>query len=255
MGVPFDPFDPFDVLKGLDPLADDPNPADPESHEAARMLARILEEGAGSAGSAHAGSRWRRHWRLIVGGGCVGALVAGIAAWAVVSVRQADDPLTVACYSAPALERTDIVVLTANDVGPLELCQRPWVDGTFATGASGVPPLVGCTRRDGVAMVFPGDGPQLCDQLGLDRLDTGSDPEAQAVVEFQDRVTSRLLDRGCLTPAEVAAVVREELDGAQLSGWTVDERFPFTDAEPCGSIAIEPANRTVWIDPLPRLED
>src|SRR5262245_27261724 len=125
MGVPFDPFD---VLKGLDPLADDPSPADPGSPEAERMLARILKDRAGSAGSGRASSRWRRHWRLIVGGGCAGAVVAGIAAWAVVSVRQPDDPLTVACYSAPALEGTDIVVLTADDdVGPVELCERPWV--------------------------------------------------------------------------------------------------------------------------------
>ena len=124
-----------------------------------------------------------------------------------------------------------------------------------------------CVLASGVVGVFPeGAGQDVCLELRLAPLSASStsapqgpeDPagESDRFLAFRDAVLARFVDQTCVEPAAAAMIVHEELDRANLGGWTVlggagQAGVDFSPERPCASLSFLPEQRAVALVPIP----
>ena len=223
-----------DWLKSKDPL--DHAAVDVTLDENDRMLAMIRRRL----------STGHRHRRLAVAIAAIA--VTACAAAAYVATRPPNDPTTVGCYASLAPDANVAIVPMGPD--PLATCRAAWNDPTFDEVFLGqnVPALGACISKNGSAAVYPVDHGDPCSQLGLDRLGKPNS-NAAAIEAFETAVSERLIAR-CVPLTEAEQIVDDERTKAGLGDWTVISP-PGPNPGDCGSIAVDPPNRTIEIVPIP----
>lgn len=225
------PVDPFDRLRARNP-APPGAPLDDDPGRAEGLLQRVLD----------VELRRRRRSRRVVAAAVIAASVAAAAAAWVVT-RPASDRTQTTCFAAADLD-ADRAGLAGED-DPIDACRAVWRRGTF--GGTDVPQMSACVLDSGTIGVFPGRGGAPCDALGLDRADLSVvDP----VIDLQTRLADRFGTQ-CVPVADASAVVRDELDRAGLTEWTVRTPGEIPPERPCASVAVDEIGETISIVPIP----
>lgn len=187
-----------------------------------------------------------RHRRVASVAAAVAVVVCAAAAYVV--SRPATDPTTVACHASLS-PNAGVAVIPVGS-GPVSACREARGNPAFAEvfpGAS-VPTLMACVTDDGEAQVYPADGEDPCNRLGLDRLSDAS-PEAAAIQIFETATGKAMLAR-CVALSDAKQIVLDELVKAGLDDWTV-AFSPDHEGSGCGSIAIDPRRRIVRLILIP----
>ena len=187
----------------------------------------------------------------------------GVAAYALVGPNPSRRQ-NVACFASADLD-ADTAVVDVDRRGPVAACADVWAQGIFG-------PLVpltlrACVLESGVVGVFPeGVSQDVCLELRLAPVAPSStsgpqepeDPasEADRFLVFRDAVLARFVDQACVEPGPAAMIVREELDRADLGGWTVlggagQADVDFSPERPCASLSFLPEQRAVALVPIP----
>jgi hypothetical protein len=203
-----------------------------------------------SSTSANPAVRHPRRWGSMVVGL---ALIVGIGTGAVVTAEVIDrarvghPELGVMCRSSVHDQTSGIAVPASVD--PIGACAALWEDGELPQiGQISIathPSLVACTGSLGLLEVFPGEGDQVCTDLGL----SPADVEALVVDPLYDmnqRVNE--INALCLPPREAQQAATALLDELGLLGWRVVLRA----GEGCGLVAPgDGSDRTLYVNPTP----
>jgi hypothetical protein len=239
------PRDPVDRLRRANPVPLEEAPS-PDSTQARRVLKRIIDS---PRGVGHT-KKWitkRRLWVLVP----AALLAAAAASYGLVrTVRQ---PLVVACYEQPNL-RADRAEVPGTGGNPVTACGLLWrPGGKFnPSGHRLIPPLTACVLDSGATGVFPSlPGSDTCSALGLAR-PRGSPSERsenQRVLELQDALATEFLS-ACDGREEAMTFVQQQLMRYGLLGWRVVARMPFTQREPCASVAFDLPHQTISLVPV-----
>jgi hypothetical protein len=226
--------DPFDVLRGhVRRQADELEPGTSTDELVAHIT---LEHHRGQASPPARAVGRRRRWSSVVlaTSVCLG-LAAGAAVTAAVLDKGRVEVLHTAVLCRAAADvRSNAVLVDATD-DPIAACRVLWNSGQLlrpdGTRLSG-PALVGCTGPRGVLEVFPGDGPQVCADLGMVEADIAAmldDPRN----ELQERVSLEI-NAKCLPPPEAGRHAESLLDELGFDGWNVVVDI----GEGCGVVVI-----------------
>jgi hypothetical protein len=97
--------------------------------------------------------------------------------------------------------------------------------------------------------VFPTADTQICERLGLLPPDPASFPEAEAVRQMTE-LLARRIGADCLSMEQAIAAVDLILEESDMDDWTVIT-MPTTAERRCASVAVDAANRTVTLVPIP----
>jgi hypothetical protein len=267
-----DRSDPLQRLRAANPVPI-VDPAAASAPAAVALLSRLLAEEPVAAAPRRRTPRRRLRARARI---LIPAVLLSGAAGAVgyaLMNRDVSAPQTVACYQRGDLgARTQVVV--GDSRGPVADCSDLWAAGAF--GGTAVPPLAACVLPSGAAGVFPADrGADPCAGLGLEPVATTAvappspppsvSPSSLPVttvadengrfVAFRDAVLPQFLDAPCVDPAAAQAIVRQELDRAGLTNWTVRTGpgvgAGFSADRPCATLSFETTDRVVVLVPAP----
>lgn len=213
--------------------------------------------------AAHSRRRYRGRLLWIAPLAVIGT--ASVAA-AVITHRDAKNPLDVGCY-AEAEPDADTAVVRAQDDGrsAVEACATLWRDGTLGDGSGRVPELVECVLPSGAIGVFPGE-PEVCERLratdgdeasGSATSTTTATDDPASVIRLRDALVELTRQADCLMPDDGRRAAEDELRRQRLKGWSVEvgpgaAGRGFDDERPCVSYAVEPDHRTVVLVPFPR---
>jgi len=154
----------------------------PSDLDVARQLvsvrASVIEATHHVRSSKHS-TRYRTTRNLIIAGAAIAALTAG----AIIVLQEPDEVIEsyVTCYHTASLDE-EPQYLGGDSRDAMELCTWWWSNDGWSGapaeefdpegGDHPVPPLVACTRPDGIAAVFPREGStasdeDFCEALGL----------------------------------------------------------------------------------------
>jgi hypothetical protein len=172
--------------------------------------------------------------RLLIAVAALIVLSGGAAVAA--AVFSADDIAVgagVGCYERPSLQASVAIYISAAD--PVAKCERTWREGAMTGGRSTeVPHLVACTAENRPVMVFPGDGDEVCERLGLVPLPSDYAPAGKAhanahaaLFELRSRGTPAP-NSACPSPRAQAAFARD-----RLAGTYPDVPVTIEGSEPC----------------------
>jgi hypothetical protein len=235
---------PEDRLRDANPvsLEDVPTGTDPHARDTFERIVR-------SAPTPRVGG-WRSRRRLVLVLVPI-VLAAGIGA-GYVWLKPATQPLVVVCYARPSLG-AERAAVPAGERGDVAACAPLWRDhGQFSAASRGaVPGLVACLLPSGAVGVFPSTaGQDPCLLLNLPHAATNSDKdENAAIVRVQNAVVPLFVDH-CVGEAAALRAVRAQLDRNGLDDWGVVATAPFTSAQPCASLALDAAHRTIDLVPV-----
>ncbi|MGH8925994.1 MAG: hypothetical protein ACRDWA_15365 [Acidimicrobiia bacterium] len=235
--------DPIKMIRASNP-AEEAELGDHDSPQGRRLLAQILAQ------PRHQARADRRRWRRILILTAAAALLSA-AAW--VLLRPVTDPLGLTCYAAPDLESDRVALAAGTDLDPAA-CGQLWTNRTLTNQAivapGAIPELHACVSPSGGLAIFPNGDDQVCSRLGLADPDPASLPEAESLRHLADVLADRFGSVGCLSMDEAVAVVRRILDELGFREWTVVTTTT-TPERQCASVAVDTANRTVVLVPIP----
>ena len=196
----------------------------------------------------------RRRQRKLVAGGVLSALVVAGGAVGVAAIVRSGQPTQpsagIACFDSVG-DDADVIVVEPTD-NPVAACSDLWATGRFAEptdAADVVPALVACISESGVISVYPGDD-RTCAQAGLVDAEPMLDPQNQAIVALQQRITDDVNLAPCATVDDVAAIVQRLVDESGLAGWEVEIRSDSVGAS-CAKAAIDVTTRVVQVVKFP----
>lgn len=194
--------------------------------------------------------RSRRAW-ILVPVFILGSLL--LTAAVISRTRHADDPTQVACYSAVDLSSNTVVL--PMESSPIATCNEAWEDPANSALFGGVltPRLAACVLESGVAAVFPADGVDPCQTLGLASWER-ADSNADLGQRFQANLIERTKNK-CIEPQLFAEIAQEELDRAKMDDWSVAVAPAFEPSRICGSLHIEWPEKTVVVVPFEKPDD
>ncbi len=237
-------WDIIDAIRRADPLASGDWPP-PRSYDLDELIARI------TATDPDGRSVRRRAWKarhrrvILVGVGVLLVSSAGVAV-ALVAGRESSRPESgVACRAEARLDSEIVVIEPGPD--PIGRCATVWVEGRFDTiDVEAPPPLVACVGVSSAVEVFPGDSVEVCETLGLDPAVLELSPEAQAVIELQDRLV-QAAGSSCIAQSEAVALARELIAELELDGWQVQENPQLNPTDICALVGVDSSQRSVFI--------
>jgi hypothetical protein len=236
--------DPADRLRRANPMPTEEADA-PDSPRAEALFQRIIATPIETTPQRRSVLR-RRAWVLVP----VALLALAAASYGL--LREVREPLVIACYRRPSLSTDRATVPAAADA--VAACRTMWQPGgPFNQGRGAPPPLTACVLDSGAIGVFPDTvGSDVCDRLGLSHPASGrgGQLETQALIALQNQLSTRFVSR-CVHQADALAFAQDGLAKSGLTGWRVIVATPFTEQEPCASVAIDPPRRTVTLVPVP----
>ena len=224
------------------------------------LFRRITAEGTGDPLRPR---RQRRRAKRLLPVLLVSSLCGGAAAYALLR-GEVSKPERVACYQSADLDAKTVVVSVDED-GPVAACAEVWRRGALGTGGD-IPDLAECVLDSGVAGVFPStSGQDVCSVLNLPAVVTSTtvpgpvpqpDPNA-GLRAFRDAVAGPFLESPCVEAPAAFSIVRQELDRAGLTDWTIRggeglSGDGFTAQRPCATLSLRPENKEVVLVPTPR---
>jgi hypothetical protein len=160
--------------------------------------------------------RRRRWWtRGLVVIPAMAVLAAGSAAAVIELVGDTPVIEEAGCY--PRVDRHATPTAFAQAADPVASCRQEWRAGHVAPTTT-APPLVACLAGT-QARVYPGDGPEVCDRLGLKPLPAQFAGQARRSADFEARMRQRLQD--CPSIARAKQIAHEELVRAGRADWVV----------------------------------
>jgi len=236
--------EPRDRLRAANPVP--PEEAPPaDSPQAVALFERIVVTGPESTPQRTRLLR-RRAWLLLPAALLVGAAGYGI-------FHTVSQPLVVACYSQPSLSASRALV-SAGDHDPVAACGVLWRAGAEFNpeGHAQIPRLAACVLDTGAIGVFPDTlDSGTCSTLGLT---PASDPqtggeENLVILQVQEALADQFLSR-CVGQEEAVAIVEQELTSHGLNSWRVAAEMPFTEQEPCASVAFDVPHQTISLVPV-----
>lgn len=214
------------------------DPVSPE--EAQRLAAQVVERAVGGGTSRRRRSR-RRRW--VIGGTTAVVLVGG---GVVAALLQREEPSApnelVACRAEPARDADAVLVDGVENA--IEACAEKWRSGELGTDGV-VPELVACVSDTGVVEVYPGNV-DTCAELELPVADLDLSPEAEAIVDLQDRLANEINLQPCRPTSEVVELAEQFLAESDLDGWTVTITPGWEDAS-CAKAGVEARTETVFV--------
>ena len=229
-------------LRAANPVQPEDVPS-PESPQAEALFERIMATEPKTTRRRRVW--WQRTWVLVPA-----ALLMAAAGYGV--FHKARQPLVVACFAQPSLTASRDVV-ESGDHGPIAACARLWgPDGAFnSVGRPDLPPLFACLLDSGTVGVFPGaKGSDPCSALGLAAAEPGKkqgeDDGILAVkTALSEAFTSRCVDRD-----EAVSMAERVLADNGLADWQVRADLPFSEQDPCASLAVDIPGRTILLVPV-----
>jgi hypothetical protein len=232
-------------LRAANPVLPEDAPP-PDSFQAEALFERIIATEPNVTGRRRR-VWWQRTWVLVPA-----AVLAAAAGYGV--FHKVSQPLVVACYATPTLTGSRAVV-TSEDLGPIAACDPFWrAGGEFnTTGDAGLPPLFACVLHTGAVGVFPGtEGSDTCSALGLAPAGASGKEqgENEDIVEVQTALSERFISR-CVGREEAVSMAERELADHGLVDWHVAAGRPFSEQEPCASLAVDIPGRTISLVPVP----
>ena len=214
----------------------------------------------------------RHRWRLAVAIAAPALLLVGslgVAAYAElrpgrVMLLQAG----VGCFEAPSL-RADVAVVDLKGMTPIEQCRQVWAQDGFRRGridgfldrlsgrAQEAPPLIVCVYPSGALAVLPGEGPEVCGQVGLREPAPGEIARLQRFDTFKNEVISRWFATSeCPDPEIARNGIERLLKAYRLNDWrvaTLDEIEPnaekFNGTRPCALLDIRNDQKVIVLEP------
>lgn len=212
-------------------------------------IERIVDSVVAETRSAGVRRRGSRRRRLVIGGTCALAAVAG-GAVGVAALIRSDQPTNpeagTLCLARPQLE-TDAIVIPAGE-DPITGCRRLWEAGRFKnTDVVGIPTLTACIGPTGGAFwVFPGEE-SVCADLGLVIADPVLSPENIQIVALQDALATEVnLREPCLSGPQATEAAQRLVADSGLADWQVVVD-PDAEFAPCVKAGLDGATRTVTI--------
>jgi len=214
--------DPFDLLRGH--VRRQAERAEPDTRTDELVAHITLEHHRGPAVSTVPLARRKRRWSSVVVSLAVFVgLGAGAAVTATVLDRQrVTEPLAGVVCRAEAATNSSAIVLAAS-ADPSGDCARRWATGELPLvdepSAPSNPPLVACVGRGGALEVYPGDGDELCSELGLALADVETfvtDPKHA----LNERIATEI-NLACMEPEAAAKAAVAVLDEMDFRGWDV----------------------------------
>jgi hypothetical protein len=230
-------------LRAANPVQPDDVPS-PESPQAEALFERII---ATDPKTTWLRRRvwWQRTWLLVPA-----ALLAAAAGYGV--FHKTSQPLVVACYAQSSLTGS-VTVVDAGNHGPIAACDDLWAaGGAFnSAGEAGLPPLSACVLDSGAVGVFPGaKGSDTCSALGLAPADLGKGQgENDALVAVKTALSDAFISR-CVGRDEAVSMAKQELADHGLADWQVRADTPFSEDDPCASLAVDVPGRTILLVPV-----
>jgi hypothetical protein len=187
----------------------------------------------------------RRAWLLLPAALLVGAAGYGI-------FHKVSQPIVVACYSQPSLSASRALISAGDD--PVAACGVLWLTGGEFNpeGHAQIPPLAACVLDTGAIGVFPDTlGSGTCSNLGLTPASgPGTEGEENLVIlQVQEALADQFLSR-CVGREDAVAIVEQDLTSHGLNSWRVAAETPFTEQEPCASVAFDVPHQTITLVPV-----
>jgi hypothetical protein len=239
------PTDPRERLRRANPVTEGQAPR-ADSPQARALFERIVDTPPESPVARRL--KGRRLWILLP----AVLLLAGAATYAI--LRPVTEPISIACYQGPDLNANRAIV-PSNIDEPVAACGPMWRPGGEFNQAGTIspPPLTVCVLDGGALGVFP-SLPQAdtCSVLGLAHPDdqTGATVN-RSLINLYNGLAARFLNE-CVGRERAILLARAELARTGLSEWRVVLPLPFTDAEPCASLALDIPNHVVRLIPVHR---
>jgi hypothetical protein len=223
------------------PLGEAPTPDSPKALD---LLERIM-----ATGQERAPRRRRtRRWMLVV----VPAAILAAAAAGYGLFRPVRHPLVVACFQSQSLQSTQALA-PATGGDPQSACAPLWdPGGRFnPSGLASAPSLSACVLVTGGIGVFPRPpSDDVCPVLGLaPYLGEGSRDEDDALLKLQDGLSTEFVSR-CVGRDDAISIAQQQLADSGLQGWSVRSDIPFTEQEPCASVAFDVPGQSITLVPV-----
>jgi hypothetical protein len=235
--------DSADRLRAANPIAPEETPK-PDSPEALGLLERIMATTPGKAPR----RRRTKRWMMVI----VPAAVLAAAAAGFVLSRPVRHPLVVACFQSQSLQATEALT-PATGGDPQSACAPLWIPGGRFNiqGLASAPSLSACVLDTGGIGVFPrAPNRDVCPALGLAPYpEQAGNQQEDALLKLQDGLSTEFVGR-CVGRDEAIGITEDLLADSGLRGWSVRSDMPFTEQDPCTSVAFDVPGQTITLVPV-----
>jgi hypothetical protein len=229
--------DPFELLVALNPVAGLSTREDADDAMFEAIIAAQFVR--------------RRRPPVWVIGGAVVAVTVSLAAFVFLRRESPSNPLQLVCYpTAEEQPRAQFAMPMTDD--PVGACAELWTKGPIATDER-PPELTACILETGIIAVIPGDS-QVCARLGLANWVGDFTPSETDLLEFQDALVARFLDR-CVTDDDVESEVRALMAEYGVASWRLVQRGGYTSERQCSVVTTFADQQLVVIASRPGISD
>jgi hypothetical protein len=192
--------------------------------------------------------RVRRRTMVIAVALVILLVAALLGAFALVNRNEPTVVGSVACFGTPDYPAHRTYVATS--VGdPIAACQVPWHNGMFGTDGS-AKGLDACVLPGGAVGVFPGEFGSVCQNLSLPPAHVSA--SLANLEQFRTETGDAVRDQ-CVGYDAALAIVEQKLAQFDYLGWAVQPlpgSVPYSDANPCSSIAVDPEHHLVSVEAI-----
>ena len=154
------------------------------------------------------------------------------------------------CYDRASLDG-NVTVVSPDGRSPVAQCRDLWQQGVV--GEPVPAHLAACVLSTGPVGVFPSEGAQTCEQMGLADLSAEGEAESRRFVRMRDAIYARLGSPAsgssrrsgrCVGEERARAIVLEELTRHGYEGWSVTTAGEgFTADRPCAEVSFDGRSR------------
>jgi hypothetical protein len=161
---------------------------------------------------------------------------------------------SIGCYDRASIGG-NVTVVSPDGRSPVAQCRDLWQQGVV--GEPVPAQLAACVLSTGPVGVFPSEGDQTCERMGLADLSAKGEAESRRFVRMRDAIYARLGSPAsgssrrsgpCVGEEHAGAIVREELAAHGYEGWdvkTVGEGF--TTDRPCAEVSFDGGSKTALL--------
>jgi hypothetical protein len=161
---------------------------------------------------------------------------------------------SIGCYDGASIG-ANVTVVSPDGRGPVAQCRDLWQQGVV--GKPVPAHLAACVLSTGPVGVFPSEGDQTCERMGLADLSAKGEAESMRFVRMRDAIYARLGSPAsgssrrsgpCVGEERARAIVLEELGRHGYEGWNVKTAGEgFTADRPCAEVSFDGGSKTALL--------